>query len=272
MKSSITAFFPAYNDQHTIGSLVRTAASELRKITDDFEIVVVNDGSQDHTAEVLQRAQHEIRELRIIHHPRNLGYGAALISGFTNARKELIFCTDGDGQYDVREMHNLVKVLRPDVDFVTGYKIRRADALHRVWIGETYRLAMRLFFNLVVSDVDCDFRLFRRNILEHISLQSDSGVICVELVRKVQLAGYRIVEVPVTHWPRRYGTSQFFCFRHLSRVFGGLFKIWSSLVLGHHLQLGISRLRQAPSAQVKAAKAVGVAGPLWQALSRTLRR
>ena len=272
MKSSITAFFPAYNDQHTIEIMVRTAATELRKITADFEVVVVNDGSEDQTTEVLERAQHEIPELRVIHHPRNLGYGAALISGFTNARKDLIFYTDGDGQYDVREIHNLVKALRPDVDFVTGYKIRRADALHRVWIGEAYRRAMRLFFNLVVWDVDCDFRLFRRNILEHISLQSDSGVICVELVRKVQLAGYRIVEVPVTHWPRRYGTSQFFCFRHLRRVVGGLFKIWWSLVLSHHLQLLISKLRKAPAGTMNTTKPAGGAGPLWQVLSRTLRR
>jgi glycosyltransferase involved in cell wall biosynthesis len=255
MNSSITAFFPAYNDQHTIESMVKSAAAELRKVTNDFEVLVVNDGSRDDTANVLRRVQDEVPELRVIHHAENRGYGAALITGFTNARKDFIFYTDGDGQYDVTEIHSLLKAVRPDVDVVTGFKIQRADAWYRVWIGEAYRRSMRVFFNLSVRDVDCDFRLFRRSIFERISLQSRSGVICVELMRKAQLAGCRIVEVPVSHWPRQYGSSQFFCFRHLAGVLGGLFKVWWALVLSHHLQLLTPGVRT-PS----------------QALLRTLRR
>jgi glycosyltransferase involved in cell wall biosynthesis len=274
MKSSITAFFPAYNDQHTIESMVRSAATVLRKITSDFEVLVVNDGSRDNTADVLLRIKNEIPELRVIHHSRNLGYGAALITGFTNARKDLIFYTDGDGQYDVREIHNLVNAFRSDVDLVTGYKIRRADAWYRVWIGEAYRRAMRILFNLAVQDVDCDFRLFRRNILEHISLQSNSGVICVELMRKVQLARYRIVEIPVSHWPRRHGSSQFFCIRHLLGVLGGLLRIWWALVFLHHLQsAATSELSGVAEEQAHGGSAFvpGIRTPS-PALLRTLRR
>src|ERR1043166_6280533 len=123
---SLTAFFPAYNDQHTIESIVRTAAGEMRKLTDDVEVLVVDDGSKDQTGAILDRLSAELPFLRVIHHTQNLGYGAALISGFTNAKKDLIFYTDGDGQYDVRELHNLLAELRPNIDLVNGYKVKRA--------------------------------------------------------------------------------------------------------------------------------------------------
>jgi glycosyltransferase involved in cell wall biosynthesis len=223
--------FPAYNDQHTIESLVRTVASELRKHTDDFEVIVVNDGSQDQTGQILIELAKELKEMRVIHHPRNLGYGGALITGFQHARKDVIFYTDGDAQYDVREIHNLLIALRPDVDLVNGYKVRRADPWYRIWIGEAYRRVIRLLFNLQVRDVDCDFRLIRRAIIERVSLESRSGVICVEMMRKLQVAGCRTVEVPVSHWPRPHGSSQFFRVRHLSRVCGGLIKVWWALIV-----------------------------------------
>src|SRR5215471_9212534 len=158
---SLTAFFPAYNDEHTIENIVRTAAEEMRKVTDDFEVLVVDDGSKDQTGVILDRLSAALPFLRVIHHPTNLGYGAALIAGFTNASKDLIFYTDGDGQYDVREMHNLFAQLKPNIDLVNGYKVKRADAWYRIWIGEAYRCAMRWCFRLQIRDVECDFRLFR---------------------------------------------------------------------------------------------------------------
>jgi len=228
---SITAFFPAYNDEHTIEGIIRTAAAEMRKVTDDYEVVVVDDGSKDQTGPVFDRLAAELAYLRVIHHERNLGYGAALISGFKNARKDLIFYTDGDGQYDVREMHRLLAELRPNIDLVNGYKVKRADAWYRIWIGAFYRRAMRVAFRLSIRDVDCDFRLFRRQIFDAITLESRSGVICVEMAKKFERAGFRMVEVPVSHYPRMHGSSEFFRVRHLVHTLRGLLKIWWSLVI-----------------------------------------
>jgi glycosyltransferase involved in cell wall biosynthesis len=237
---SLTAFFPAYNDQHTIEGIVRTAAGEMRKVTDDFEVLVVDDGSKDETGAILDRLSAELPFLRVIHHEQNLGYGAALISGFTNAKKDLIFYTDGDGQYDVREMHNLLAHLGTNIDLVNGYKVKRADACYRILIGAAYRKAMRWAFRLSIRDVDCDFRLFRRYIFETISLESRSGVICVEMAKKFERAGFRMVEVPVSHYPRMHGRSEFFRMRHLVFTFKGLLKIWWTLVISRKLPLWMS--------------------------------
>jgi glycosyltransferase involved in cell wall biosynthesis len=232
---SITGFFPAYNDQNTIEEIVRRAAEEIGKVTGDFEILVVNDGSKDQSGVILDRLALELPYLRVIHHERNMGYGTALISGFRNARKDLIFYTDGDGQYDVREIHLLLAKLTPVIDLVNGYKIRRADAWYRRWLGTMYRLSMKRLFGLSIRDVDCDFRLFRRYIFEKITLESRSGVICVEMAKKFEQAGFHMAEVPVSHYARRYGRSEFFRFRHLLHTFCGLSKIWWHLVLSPRL-------------------------------------
>jgi glycosyltransferase involved in cell wall biosynthesis len=176
----------------------------------------------------------------VIHHGRNLGYGAALISGFANATKDVIFYTDGDGQYDVREMHNLLALLKPNIDLVNGYKVKRADAWYRILIGEAYRKAMRCVFRLQIRDVDCDFRLVRRYVFETISLESRSGVICVEMAKKFERAGFRMAEVPVSHYPRLHGRSEFFRVRHLVYTFRGLMKVWWNLVVSHRLPVWMS--------------------------------
>ncbi len=232
---SISAFFPAYNDAGTIAKLVRSAALLLPKLAEDFEIIVVDDGSSDGTAAVLDGLRREYPFLKVIHHGVNRGYGAALITGFANCSKDLIFYTDGDGQYDVEEMPRLLEALRDDVDMVTGYKIRRSDPGYRIVTGNTYRAIVRILFNLKVRDVDCDFRLFRREILRRFQLTCDSGVICVELIKKCQLSGLRIVQVPVHHYHRELGESQFFRPKHLSRVLIQLFVAWFRLVMARGL-------------------------------------
>lgn len=237
---SLTAFFPAYNDQHTIEGIVRTIALEMLKVTDDFEVLVVNDGSRDDTGNILNRLQAELPFLRVIHHDTNRGYGAALITGFANATKDVIFYTDGDGQYDVREIHNLLSKLGPNIDLVNGYKVKRADPWYRIVIGEVYRRTMRFVFQLSIRDVDCDFRLFRRHIFESITLESQSGVICVEMARKFDIAGFRMTEVPVSHYPRLHGSSEFFRVRHLQHTLRGLFRVWWNLVLSPKLPLWMS--------------------------------
>jgi len=234
-RTSISAVFPAYNDRNTIEGIVRTVASEICRVTDDFEVIVVNDGSKDNTGEILENLRQELPFLRVIHHETNRGYGAALITGFASATKDLIFYTDGDGQYDVREIHNLLAELRPNIDLVNGYKVKRSDAWYRIVIGELYRRTMRFAFQLSIRDVDCDFRLFRRKIFEKITLESRSGVICVEMARKFDIAGFRMAEVPVSHYPRLHGSSEFFRIRHLQHTLRGLFRIWWGLVLSPKL-------------------------------------
>ena len=227
---SISAFFPAYNDAGTIASMVVTADRTLRELTDEYEVIVVNDGSPDHTGEVLADLQRRYPNLRVITHPKNRGYGGALRSGFANATKELVCYTDGDAQYDPREFKLLVEKLRDDVDVVQGYKIQRNDPVHRIIIGKLYHWIVRSMFNLHVRDVDCDFRLIRRKVFDTVQLTQDSGVICIELMTKIEQAGFRITEVPVHHYHRAYGQSQFFNFRRVARVGVDLLKLWVQLV------------------------------------------
>lgn len=227
---SISAFFPAYNDAGTIASMVVTADRTLREITADYEVIVVNDGSPDHTAEVLADLQKRYPKLRVVTHPKNRGYGGALRSGFANASKSLVCYTDGDAQYDPREFKLLADRLTDDVDVVQGYKIQRHDPIERIIIGKLYHTVVRTIFGLPIRDVDCDFRLIRRKVFDEVTLTQDSGVICVEMMTKIAQAGFKIREVPVHHYHRAYGKSQFFNVRRVGRVGVDLLKLWVQLV------------------------------------------
>ncbi|MCL4263259.1 MAG: glycosyltransferase family 2 protein [Anaerolineae bacterium] len=234
----ITAFFPAYNDAGTIPSMVITVLLTLRELTDDYEVVVINDGSQDHTAQVLDElARIYPDEVRIVHHVKNRGYGGALRSGFANATKEWVFYTDGDAQYDPRELKLLANLVSDEVDLINGWKIERHDPLHRIVIGRIYQYTVKAAFGLKLKDVDCDFRLMRRAIFDKVELTQNSGVICVEMMKKIQDAGFRLTETPVHHFHRAYGKSQFFNYRRLVRVARDLAKLWLRLVWRkEHLQ------------------------------------
>ncbi len=235
--SSISAVFPAYNDAGTIPSMVLQALIALRKVTSDYEIVVTNDGSKDSTAEVLNELASRYPELKVIHHPQNEGYGCALRTGFANSTKDWIFYTDGDAQYNPSELVNLTQALADGVDVVNGYKISRHDPWIRVVIGRVYHHIVKLAFGFKLKDVDCDFRLIRRDIFNHVQLESHTGTICLEMVKRFQDAGYQFAEVPVNHYYRSYGKSQFFRWKHLWRTFRHLSKLWWKLVVKkEHLQ------------------------------------
>jgi glycosyltransferase involved in cell wall biosynthesis len=236
MSRSISAFFPAYNDGGTIASMVVTAVMALQQLTDDYEVIVVNDGSADYTREVLNELERLYPNVRIIHHDKNRGYGGALQSGFAAASKDLVFYTDGDAQYDAREIALLYPALSDGVDMVNGYKISRSDPWYRTVIGRIYHWTVKLAFGLRLRDVDCDFRLMRRAVLDRIQLKSSSGVICVEMMKKIQDAGFVVAEVPVHHYHRAYGRSQFFNFRRIFHVGRDLFRLWYRLVLEPMLQ------------------------------------
>ena len=230
-RPSLSIFFPAYNDAGTIASLALVAHMTARELTDDYEVIVVNDGSPDHTGALLDEMARHFPWLRVVHHGQNRGYGGALRTGFGSAAKELVFYTDGDAQYDPREMVRLYEALTPDVDLVNGYKIGRSDPLHRIVIGRLYHTFVRAAFSLRLRDVDCDFRLVRRRVFEKVTLTRSSGVICVELMKKVQDHGFRIAEVPVHHFHRSYGRSQFFNVPRVARTLLDLARLWVELVL-----------------------------------------
>ncbi len=240
-RPSITAFFLCYNDAGTIASMVIVADRTLRELTDDYEILVGNDGSTDHSAQVLADLQEHYPRLRILTHTRNLGYGGNLRSGFAAATKDLVFYTDGDAQYDPAELAELYKHLLPDVDVVQGYKIERHDPLHRKIIGRVYHHFVRAWFGLHLRDVDCDFRLMRRHVLESFPLESDTGCITVELMTRIEMGRFRVTEVPVHHYHRAYGQSQFFNFRRILSTLMQLFELWVHLRL--HVRIR-TRLRK----------------------------
>jgi glycosyltransferase involved in cell wall biosynthesis len=227
----ISIFFPAFNDEKTIGALVSHALDLLPTLTDDYEVLVVNDGSADATQEVLEELARESTHLKLVRHERNLGYGAALRSGFAHASKGLIFYTDGDGQYDVREMARLLPLMAEGCDVVNGYKSSRSDPAHRKVAGAIYNRLARLFFRLPVRDVDCDFRLIRRSAIRSISLASSGGAVCVEMIYKLRRGGCAFAEAPVHHYPRAHGRSQFFTPRRVARTALDFMFLWFRLVL-----------------------------------------
>jgi glycosyltransferase involved in cell wall biosynthesis len=227
----LSVFFPAYNDSGTIASMVVQAVMAARALTPDFEILVVNDGSPDQTGEVLRELETLYPCLRVVTHPANRGYGGALQTGFASATRELIFYTDGDAQYDPREMALLWAALDDDVDWVNGYKISRSDPLHRRIVGRVYHHAVKRLFGLTVRDTDCDFRLIRRRVFDTVRLEKTSGVICLEMMKKFHDFGFRVAEVPVHHYHRAYGKSQFFNFPRLARTAVDVLKLWVALVV-----------------------------------------
>ena len=228
---SLSVFFPAYNDCGTIASLVITAVQSASKLTPNYEVIVVDDGSSDSTAQILSELARVYPRLRIVTHPVNRGYGGALRTGFASASKDVIFYTDGDAQYDPSEMEVLWPMMTSGVDLVNGYKISRSDPLHRIVIGRIYHHTVKILFGLRVRDVDCDFRLLRRSIFDRVRLEKNSGVICLEMMKKIQDAGFRIVEVPVHHYHRAHGQSQFFNFRRVVRTGIDVMKLWYALVV-----------------------------------------
>jgi glycosyltransferase involved in cell wall biosynthesis len=205
----LSYFFPAHNEEDNIEGLVTEALESLKSIAETFEIIAVNDGSRDRTQALADEltARHP-GIVRAVHHPTNLGYGGALRSGFGAARYELVAFTDGDRQFRVEDIARLTERLagsdRPDV--VVGYRIRRADPLVRTVYARAYRLANRLFFGLRVTDVDCACKLFRREALDGINVESEGAFFSAELLIKLSAAGRSVVEIGVPHYPRLAGS------------------------------------------------------------------
>jgi glycosyltransferase involved in cell wall biosynthesis len=206
----LSYFFPAHNEEANLAGLVEEALGALPDIADQFEIIAVDDGSRDGTlaiAEGLAAAHPDV--VRVVHHETNLGYGAALRSGFGAARYEFVAFTDGDRQFRIADIARLTARLgeadAPDV--VAGFRIQRADPLVRTLYARAYRLANRIFFGLRVTDVDCACKLFRREALDDLRVESQGAFFSAELLIKLRAAGRSVVEVGIPHYPRTAGSA-----------------------------------------------------------------
>ncbi len=208
--ASLSWFFPAHNEEANLEGLVAEALETLPKLAETFEIIAVDDGSKDRTPEIadaLAAANPDV--VRVVHHPTNLGYGAALRSGFAAARYELVAFTDGDRQFQVIDIGRLTaRLAEPDrPDAVVGFRIKRADPPVRLAYARAYRLANRLFFGLQVTDVDCAAKLFRREALEGLRVELDGAFFSAEMMIKLRASGRTVAEVGVPHYPRTAGSA-----------------------------------------------------------------
>ena len=206
----LSYFFPAHNEEANVRELVAEALEALPALAEVFEIIVVNDGSRDATGAIADElAAANPGVVRAVHHPTNLGYGAALLSGFRAAGHELVAFTDGDRQFRVADLGRLTARLgeADRADVVVGYRIKRADPLIRTVYARLYRFANRVWFGLKVRDVDCACKLFRREALAGIAVESGGAFFSAELLIKLNAAGRSIAEVGVPHHPRTAGAA-----------------------------------------------------------------
>ena len=228
---SISFVLPAYNEEENIADSVGRVLEVGEGLgLDDYEVIVVNDGSSDRTGEIIDRLHEENGRVRPIHHPANLGYADALRTGFTSARCGLVFYTDSDLQFDVREVKNLLPASE-DYDIVTGFRIYRYDPLSRLFLAWCYNLLARTIFRLRVRDIDCAFKLFHREIFDVIEIRSKKFFVDTEILAKARHHGFRMTEIGVRHYPRSRGQSTVRP-SHVISTLRELAKIWLEIYFG----------------------------------------
>ncbi len=205
---SLSIFFPAYNDEGNIGGVTEAAVEVLEEMGAAYEVTIVHDGSPDRTGDVADGLAARYPAVQVIHHSKNLGYGAALKTGFTNAANEYVFYTDGDNQFDVREMKKFVPLVALGLsDLVVGFRIRKRYTVYRKITSFTYNLVLQVLFDLPYRDVDCAFKLVPRSLIDQIDISSADAFIDAEILIRAQQLGYTVTEIGVTHRPRETGVS-----------------------------------------------------------------
>ncbi len=227
--TAISAVLPAYNEEALIAATATSVASVLKDLVDDYEVIVVNDGSRDRTQEIVEALSEKDPHIRCVTHPVNRGYGEALRTGFSCATKELIFFTDGDRQFDIREIRRFLPEIA-HADMVVGYRRPRRDPPIRLAYAWGWKLLVTTLFGYAARDIDCAFKLFRRTVWESIQVKSGGATFSAELLVRARRAGFRIVELPVTHLPREAGKPTGGNPKVIIRAFREL--IWLRLHLG----------------------------------------
>jgi len=206
---SISVFFPTYNEEENIERAVNQATEVLGGFCDDFEIIIVDDGSRDDTSKLSDQLAQADPRVKVVRHEQNRGFGAALRSGIEHSTKDLIFYTDSDNQFDMREINRLLERLEDDLDMVVGFRIDRQDPAMRIFTAWVYNQMIRFLFGLKVRDVDCSFKVFRREIFDRMTIRARSGLADAEILIKAIKAGHRFVEVGVHHYPRTHGATSY---------------------------------------------------------------
>src|SRR5438552_12009635 len=201
---SLSVVFPAFNEEANIRGVVEDAYRTVPKLAPIFEIIVVNDGSKDRTGDICDRLVEELSNVRVVHHPRNRGYGAALKSGITLARYDLIFFTDADGQFDLTEVAALLEEADA-YDIVAGYRARRQDPPHRLLFAWGWNILVRIVLGIRIRDIDCAFKAFNRYVFDSIQMQSVGAMVNTEIFAQASRFGMTVKEVRVSHFPRRHG-------------------------------------------------------------------
>lgn len=229
----ISVFFPAYNEEVSLRDTVTKAVNVLTKIVEKWEIIIINDGSKDKTGEIAEKLAKENKQIQVIHHLQNRGYGAALKSGFYNAQYDWIVFIDADGQFDFSEITKFIdKQKKTQADLVIGYYLKRDVPLYRIWGSRfLWQPAVYLLFGLKVHDIDCGFKLIRKKVIEEIPrLEAERGpFISSELLIKAKRAGFKIVEVGVHHYPRKAGRATGASLKVILSGFSDLLKLKSKL-------------------------------------------
>lgn len=202
--SSLSIFFPCYNEEPNVELFVKEALEVLPQIAEKFEIIVVNDGSSDKTAEVADNLAKNNNMIRVIHHEQNKGYGAALRSGFRAAKYDWVFFTDGDLQFRLEQLKKFIKHTK-DYDVVIGYRKNRADGAFRAFNARLFKLYIDILFRVHVRDIDCAFKLFKTEVIKSIELTSSGAFISAEFLYKLKKKHEAFRQIPVDHHERRYG-------------------------------------------------------------------
>jgi glycosyltransferase involved in cell wall biosynthesis len=240
----LTFFFPAYNEEENVESTVERAQADIGPLVDgSLEVLIVDDGSSDRTPELADAMAAANPQVRV-HHQPNRGYGGALKAGFANATGELICFSDGDLQFDLSEMKRLIDRLddgeKQRVDTVIGFRIKRRDPFHRLFIAKTYNAIVSVLFGLRVRDIDCAMKLFRRGVFEGLPLAADGPFLSAELLIKLKARGVRMAQVGVNHYPRAAGTNTGASFTKILRTFRDLFALRVALWFRRSAVLGPS--------------------------------
>jgi len=227
-KSNISVFFPAYNEEENIPWLVSNACNFLDTVADKYEVIVVNDGSRDGTGEVAEKIAAENSHVRVIHHTVNRGYGAAVRSGLKGAIYDLIFFTDGDGQFDITELTEFLNLI-DKCDVVAGYRIKRKDPFYRLMNAWAYGTMINLMFGLNIRDIDCAFKLFKKSVIDEIDIEATGALASAELLIKIKRKGYKIIQKGVNHYPRKAGVQTGAQLWVIFRMFRELWKLHRKL-------------------------------------------